>query len=149
MNDATTPINFRELLNQPTDTAERPRKLPTGHYKGVIGNHSFDRSSKKQTAFVEVPVRVTEPTSDVDPVAVAGFDWSNIEVSRRFYITPKAMFMLADMLDAVLGKELGKSYDERLPNIRGANVIIGIVPRRNQDGTENEFGNDITTIVAA
>lgn len=152
MNDA--PINFRELLSQPSDAVERPVKLPTGHYRAAIGQHTFDRSSKKQTAFVRFELRIAAPTADVDQVALqtvleAGRkQLTDVAINKDYYITPKSLYRLTDMLDAVLGKQQGRSFDDRIPTTRGADVIIGVTPRRNEDGTESDF-NDVTTIVAA
>ena len=141
-------VDFRELLSRPTETAERPRALPDGHYKATISNHEFDRSKNKQTPYVRLFFRINEQTADVDPAAVAGIDFSRIELRKDYFITPRSLYRLADMLDAVLGKESGRSYDERIPNTRGASVIIGVTERKNEDGTSSGF-NDVTTVVAA
>lgn len=143
-----TDVNFRELLSMPTDSAERPRSLPDGHYKGSIGTHEFDRSKKKQTPFVRFMVKIDEPTADVDPAQVNGIDFSRLELRADYYITPKSLYRLSDMLDAVLGKETGRSFDERIPGTRGAKVIIGVKRRLNEDGTDSGY-NDVDTLIAA
>ena len=149
MSDAApNTVNFRELLSQPTDTVERPKSLPNGHYLGVIIGHEFDRSRNKQTPYVRFAMKVDGPTSDVPDGACAGIDFSRRELRKDYFITPNALYRLSDMLDAVLGKTTGKSFDERIPNTRSQRVIIGVTARLNEDGTDSGF-NDVTTIVAA
>ena len=108
-------VNYRELLSQPTDSVERPRALPTGHYFGTILGTEFNRSKQKQTAFCRVHLKVNGPAEDVDATAVAGIDFSRREQRKDYYITPKSMWRLSDMLNAVLGKAPGKTFERAYP----------------------------------
>jgi|HubBroStandDraft_4_1064222.scaffolds.fasta_scaffold50959_1 hypothetical protein len=138
--------NFRAILSQKTDEVERPRALADGHYIGVIKTHEFGQSSNKKTPFCRWILTPEEETSDVPEGANAGIDFSKREVRKDFYITPAAIYRLSDALDAVLGKQNGRSFDERLPEVRGLRVLFQVGHRDSEDGTESY--NDVGTIVA-
>ena len=108
MNETTT---FRSLLSQPTDTVERPRALAAGHYIGTCTRHEFGVSKQKQTPFVRFFFTPTEETADVQEGANAGIDFGKKELRTEFYITPSSLYRLSDFLDAVLGKQQGRSFD--------------------------------------
>lgn len=139
--------SFRELLSRTSDTIERPRALATGHYRGKILRHEFGSSRQKQTPFVRFFLQPTEETEDVEAGANGGMDFTTREYRKDFFITPAAVYRLSDMLDAVLGKDPSRSFDERLPDTDNAEVIFGVTVRH--DDERNEDFNDVTTIVKA
>lgn|SRR5574337_489417 len=139
--------NFRELLSMPSDGFKRPPALPEGHYRAIIKNHEFGTSSKKKTPFVRFLVTPTEPTEDVDADLLEGIDLSKKEFRKDYYITPDALYRLREMLDSVLGEQEGRSFDERIPDTRGVEVIIGISQR--VDDNSGEVFNDVNTLVGA
>jgi hypothetical protein len=138
---------FRELLSQPTDSVERPKPLAPGHYLGEIKNHEFGLSRQRQTPYVRFILVPSEETADVAAGANAGIDFSRREVRKDFYITPNALYRLSDMLDAALGKQQGRTFDERIPDTRGVRVMFAVTQRDNEEGTETY--NDVGAIVAA
>lgn len=138
---------FRELLSQKTDAVERPRALAPGHYVGEIKTHEFGQSRQKQTPYVRFILTPNEETTDVATGANDGIDLSKRELRKDFFITPTALYRLSDMLDAVLGKTQGRSFDERIPETRGVRVMFAVTSRESEDGTETY--NDIGAIVAA
>jgi hypothetical protein len=138
---------FRELMSRNTDEVERPRLLADGHYIGKIKTTSLDTSKKKQTPFMRVHLQVLEETNDVAVGANSGMDLMEQEIYRDYYITPKSMFILSDMLDAVLGKTTGRSFDERTPELRDQRVLFQIGHRDSEDGQRQFY--EIGTIVAA
>ena len=142
---------FRELLSQPTDVVERPKSLAPGHYVGEIRSNEFGLSRQKQTPFCRFILVPTEETADVTEGANAGIDFSKRELRKDFYITPDALYRLSDMLDAVLGKQAGRSFDERIPETRGARVMFQVTQRETMDadGTVTAVYNDVGTVVAA
>ena len=67
--------NFSNILDKPATDVERPRPLPVGTYLTVIqGLPRYDKSSKKQTDFVEFTHQIVSALDDVDPdeLAAAG-----------------------------------------------------------------------------
>jgi hypothetical protein len=138
---------FRELLSKPTDAVERPRALAAGHYVGEIKNFEFGTSRQKQTPYVRFMLTPIEATTDVADNANGDIDLSKKELRKDFYITPTALYRLSDMLDATLGKQQGRSFDERIPETRGARVMFAVSTRESDDG--NETYNDVGLILAA
>jgi hypothetical protein len=138
---------FRELLGQATDAVERPRPIADGHYLGSIASHEFGLSRQKQTPYVRFIINLEQETDDVPTGANGGIDISRREIRKDYFITPTALYRLSDMLNAVLGKETGRTFDERIPETRGARVMLGVGHRDNDDGTETY--NEISTIVRA
>ena len=144
--------NFRELLSTKTDEVDRPRAIAIGHYIGVIKNHEFGTSKRKNTPFVRFNLTPLEETSDIPEGANDGIDLSRRELRRDFYITPAALYRLSDMLDAVLGKQLGRSFDQRIPETRGVRVMFHVTQREQVDEATSEvieIFNDVGTIIAA
>lgn len=140
--------SFRQLLSATTsETVERPRALAQGHYIGEIKSYEFGTSRQKQTPFLRVILTPHEATPDVEADANAGIDFSRRELRRDFYITQQSLYRLSDFLDATLGKQPGRSLDERIPDLRGTRVMFQVTVRDNEDGTEQY--NDVGTIVAA
>jgi len=138
---------FRELLSQSTETVERPRPLADGHYIGTIISHELGTSARKQTPFVRFQVQIEEAASDVAEGSNDGIDFASRQLAKTLYVTPKSVYRLGDALDAVLGKEPGRSFDERIPDTRGVRVMIAVTQRPNED--ETEFFNEVGTMVKA
>lgn len=142
---------FRELLSQPTDKVERPRALADGHYYGFIKDHEFGTSRQKQTPFVAFILTPSEETTDVAEGANAGIDLSKREMRKTLYITPASLYRLTDFLDQSMGKETGRSFDERIPETRGARVMFHVTHRdvTDDNGVVTETYNDIGTVIKA
>jgi hypothetical protein len=138
---------FRQLLSQSTDAVERPRPLAEGHYIGIIKGHEFGVSRNKQTPFCRLFLTPEEESDDVPQGANNGITLNTKELRVDYYITPGALYRLSDMLDAVLGKTVGRSFDERIPELKGSRVMFGVKIRNNDE--EVPTFNDVTTIVAA
>ena len=137
---------FRELLAQPTDQA-KAYILGNGHYIGNIKSFEFGVSRNKQTPQVQFLLSVDEACSDVDPTANDGLNFAEFEMRKTYYLTAKAMKMLANALDAILGRSQGQTYDERLPDTRGVRVMFAVTQRDDEQG--NPAFNDVGAIVAA
>jgi hypothetical protein len=139
-------INVKDLLSKPADSFERPPVFPAGHYLGTIVKHEFDKSRAKKTPLIRFYLNPTAPSDDVDPEDVANIDLKKVLWRYEFYLTPTAMYRLADFLDAVLG-ESTESLDERIPSTSGTEVLIGIRQRTNDEGEVT--GNEVTKVTAA
>lgn len=140
-------VNVRDLLAMPTDQAERPKPLPPGHYYGTITGISQDKSKQKGTPFIRFAIKLEGPGEDVDPESVNGIDWTRKELRKDYYLTPTAVFRLSDALDAVQGAQSGRSYDERIAEMRGQRVLAQVTQRTSEDGSE--VYNDVNKLLAA
>ena len=137
---------FRQLLAQNTDEV-RSYILASGHYIGTVKTFEFGVSRTKQTPQVQFLLSVEEACADVDTSLNEGLNLSQFELRKTFYITPKALKMLSNALDAILGHEQGRSFDVRLPDTRGARVMFAVTQRDDEQG--NPAFNDVGTILAA
>lgn len=142
-----TQTNYRDLLAQPTDQFVRPPALPEGHFHGSIKAYEFGKSAKKGTPQIQFIFNIVSAGDDVDEEEMAGIDLSNgKEMRTTFYITPNALWRLTQFLDGVLGEETDKSFDERIPETRGVDVLIRVSQRTSDDGEETF--NDVREVIA-
>lgn len=59
---------FASILDRPATEIERPKPLPIGTYHSLVkGMPRYDKSSKKQTDFIEFTLELTKALDDVDP----------------------------------------------------------------------------------
>lgn len=126
--------DYRALMKVSSEDVERPVIYPSGYYKGIIRDFGFGNSSKKKTPFVEVQCDVYGPIKlDDDDAELDGMDFTEGKrMSVTYYLSPKAKFMLTDMLDAVLGESPGAMADDRIDDIKGQECTVRITPRDNQ-----------------
>lgn len=147
-------VDVRDLLSRPTDSFERPPNLPNGHYYGTISNFAFDKArNENKTDFCRIFFKLEGPGEDLQAdetaeEALSKIDFSRRELRRDFYITPDAMYRLRNFCDAVLGKEQGRSFGERLPELKGKRVLIQVTSRQDRNDPEVEY-NDVGNVVAA
>jgi hypothetical protein len=115
---------FQDILNRPSSEIERPKPLPPGTYLFLVeGQPRFDKSSKKQTDFVEFTCRILQPGDDVDKAALAevpGGTAIGKQMKLTFYLTEDAIFRLVNKdgtgflnhLGIDLGPPLGQLISE-------------------------------------
>ncbi len=104
---ATRP-NFGSLLDKAPSEIERPKPGPEGSYLWVVqGLPRMDKSSKKQTEFVEFTLKCVQAGDDVDPDALELFlsmpDGSKKPLGdftqrATFYLTDASLWRLKDFL---------------------------------------------------
>jgi hypothetical protein len=142
---------FRELLKYTTETAPKPPVLADGHYIGTLKDHEFGVSRQKQTPFVTWHLGAEEECSDVAPGANEGVNLADCDLRKTLYITPKAVRRIGVMLDAVLGADAGRSFDERIPDTRGVRVMFGVTKREVKDESGNviDYFNDVGDVIKA
>lgn len=92
--------NFGSILDKPMDTVERPKPLPTGTYTFTIeGLPKFDKSTKKQTEYVEFTCKPIAVGDDVDQEALAGMGGIEGKTFRlTFYLTEGSLWRLKEFL---------------------------------------------------
>lgn len=149
-NTETSPIDLRDLLDAPgTEFPDRPN-LPGGkHFFGKLLGISAGVSEKKGTPLFQFDIRLTDPGRDVTPqeikaIADSGYSLADYSCGRRFYLTPKAMPMLWQFLEAIgfqrnVGLRTTLSLDadgnptpETQDKIRGRDVIVKTPPADDQ-----------------
>ena len=127
--------NFSSILDMPSSEVKFP-KLPVGSYVGIIkGMPRYDKSTKKQTPFVEFQISLTEAMDDVDSDELEAFGpFGDKTIPITFYYETEGGFNR-------LKKFLGDCGIEDYPNIRagieeapGRTIVVEIKHEPSQDG---------------
>ncbi len=130
-----TMANFSDILDLETSETERPKPLPQGTYTCVVqGLPRYDKSSKKQTPFVEFTLAPNGVLDDVDAEALedmGGFAGKTIRAT--YYLTDDALWRLKEFL-AHCGIEDGK-YRDCIDQTPGCSVGAVLRHKASQDGT--------------
>lgn len=133
---ANTP-NFGVLLDKPSSEIEKPKPLPQGTYTCVVkGLPKFDKSSKKQTEFVEFSLQPLAAGDDVDQddlQAMGGF--ANKTIRATYYITEDALWRLKKFLDDCgIEEEADESLRQRIERTPGTQVAAFLKHQASEDG---------------
>lgn len=136
---------FASILDRPPSEVERPKPLPSGSYKCIITERPrFDKSSKKQTEFVEFALHPLEAGEDVDEdelnkVLTKGDGSVGLlkdkSIRATFYLTEDAMWRLKKFLVDDLLIEEGDSFREMIDEALNKEVIAYIKHVPSDDGT--------------
>lgn len=129
--------NFASLLSKPGSEVERPVPLPVGSYVCVVqGLPRFDKSSQKQTDFVEFTLKVTEARDDVDEDELEkSGGLADKTIKATYYITETALWRLKDFLSACgLEADGDKTLEELIEETPNATVGIFIRHEPGNDG---------------
>ncbi len=117
-------VDLSTLLDKEVEKTERPKPIPVGTYRMMVGGHKFGESSKKKTPLVAFELSFVEALEDVDTEALAAVEeqkpLGDRQIEEPFYMTESAMFRLKEFLEA-LGMSIagGRTYSEVIPETRG------------------------------
>lgn len=130
-----------DILDRPSNEAAAPKTVPAGNYVcKVQGMPRFDKSSKKQTPFVEFLLVPTSAMDDVDAdeLSEAG-GLTDKTFKATFYLTDNSEYRLREFLDACQvpdeddnGEAL--SHRARIEETPNAEVIVTMVHEPSADG---------------
>lgn len=132
------PPNFAALLDEAPSEISRPKPLPAGTYVCVVqGSPRYDKSSKKQTPFVEFTLGVLTPGDDVDAEELA--EMGGIEgrtIRATYYLTEDSIYRL-DEFHEHCGIDLSvpASRRQRSDELTNAQVIAVLGHRASDDGS--------------
>lgn len=125
---AVSQPSFEDALNVPMHEVTRPKPLPQGTYTFNVLSWREDKSSKKQTAFVEYTLQPIAFEEDVDESEVDDMGGlANRTIRHTFYLTPDAMWRLRKFLEDcgvdVGNKRNPKMAGDLIPQAVGAQVL--------------------------
>lgn len=131
--------NFASILDKPATEIERPKPLPVGTYLAVIkGLPRYDKSSKKQTDFVEFTASIMSAMDDVDKAELGEAGGTNgKEIKLTYYITEDAAWRLKKFLDDLgYGDAMdeGATLRQCAEQAAGSQVYVQMKHRASQDG---------------
>lgn len=133
MNDSP---NFGAILDKPTAEVNRPPAFPQGSYVAVVqGLPKFDKSSKKQTEYVEFEMKPLQAMEDVDEEALKEFGPLGSSTLRlTFYLTEKSAYRLKEFLINDLQIEEQASLRPMIDETPGQQCIIHVKHTGSDDG---------------
>lgn len=127
---------FGSILDKPISEIKEPVPMPTGSYVFVVhGLPRYDKSSKKQTEFVEFTCNYVDALDDVDPDALkeaGGFAGKSIK--NTFYLTEESVYRLKEFL-AHLGIDEADSLRPMIEEATGRQFIGQVRHEPSQDGS--------------
>lgn len=128
--------NFSDLLDTPASEAVAPPTFPAGswHWR-VVGQPRYDKSSKKETPFVEFTLKPLAAMEDVDQEALNDFgSFADKTIPATFYITEKSKFMLREFLVNCGISDEGVSLKQMIEEAVNCEVIGFIRHEASEDG---------------
>lgn len=136
--------SFSSILDRQSTEIERPKPLPIGTYLCVVkGQPRMDKSSKKQTPFVEFTLAIIQAQDDVDQESLDEFlsrkDGSKKALNEQstratFYLTEDAAWRLTEFLDHC-GTDEDQTLGSRVNDAINCQVYAQIRHEPNEDGT--------------
>lgn len=141
--------NFASILDEAPTEVDRPKPLPAGTYKFIVGSGEYDKSSKKGTPFVKFPLKPIEAESDVDEEELkeAG-GLENKTIRATFYLTEDAVYRL-DEFHQHCGLDLSDASSRRHRNDEVMNSEVrGVVKHRTSDDGSQVFAELARTLSA-
>jgi hypothetical protein len=138
--------NFADILDRAPSEIEKPKPLPVGTYSTVLqGQPRQDKSSKKQTPFVEFQHKFMAPGDDVDSDALKDAltmadgtvkKLQDITMRNTFYLTENSAWRLKDFLQDC-GFDIDddeQSLREMIESSAGRQVNVYVKHTPSQDG---------------
>lgn len=126
---------FTSILDRQSSEIERPKPIPVGTYTGIVkGLPRYDKSSKKQTEFVEFNIELQSAEDDVDAEALATLGGiAGKSTKDTYYLTEDAAWRLKEFLDN-LGIEDEGTLRSRIEEAPGKQIKLFIKHEPSQDG---------------
>lgn len=132
--------NFASLLDTPSVDVKAPPTFPAGpwHWR-IIGQPRFDKSSKKQTEFVEFTLKPIAALEGVEQDDLDAFgEFKDKTLPATFYITDKALNMLKEFLTHCgipeMDGEAKLTLRQRIDEAMNCEVIGDIRHEASEDG---------------
>lgn len=128
--------NFGSILDRQSSEVEKPKPLPSGTYICVVqGLPKFDKSSKKQTEFVEFTLKPLQAQDDVDEEALAEMGGiANQTIRATYYLTENSLWRLKKFLVDLQIEEEDKSLRQMINDAPGRQVAAWIKHEASDDG---------------
>lgn len=137
--------NFASILDRPSTEIERPKPLPQGTYSCVVnGLPRYDKSSKKQTDFVEFTLKVLASGEDVDQDDLNAWmqkpdgttrSLADASIRATYYLTEDAAWRLKKFLEDLGTTDDDGSLRQRIEAAPGRQVNVFMKHRASDDGS--------------
>ncbi len=130
--------SFASVLDMPAQDIERPKPIPVGSYVCVVqGQPKFDKSTKKQTEYVEFTLKLLEAMDDVDEDALKEAGGIKDKTMRNtYYLTEGAIWRLKDFLGHCgIDTDTDASLRQLIDEAPGKQVVANIAHQASNDGS--------------
>lgn len=144
---------FGSILDRAPADVEKPKPAPIGSYKTqIVGQPRFDKSSKKQTEFVEFTHKLISAGEDVDEDELKAYlgdrKLSEVTMKNTYYLTEASLWRLKEFLEhSGIDLDSVDSLREGIEATPGVEVGIFVNHEPSQDG-ESFFARINKTFVA-
>lgn len=135
--------DFSQFLRKPAGEAKKPPVLPMGDYPGQIKSFELGDQNKNKTPYVRLHLGLTDWASGVEPLPEV--ELSKRQFRRDFYLTDDALWRLDELIRSCGAHVEGQSYEESLPNLVGASVLIEV--QQGMSEKNNELFNQVGKVV--
>ena len=145
--------NFGSILDRAPSDVEKPKPAPVGSYTtSIVGQPRFDKSSKKQTEFVEFTHKLISAGDDVDADELKQYlgdrKLSEVTMKNTYYLTEGSIWRLKEFLEHCgIDMNSMESLREGIEATPGAEVGVFVNHEPSQDG-ESFFARINKTFVA-
>lgn len=139
--------NFGAVLDKPSAEIERPKPMPIGTYIwAIVGMPRMDKSSKKQTEFVEFTAKPLQAMEDVDRDELKEMGGLEDKTQRlTFYLTEASVYRLKEFLFDDLGLEDdGGPLRGKLEQTAGCQ-FAGVIKHTPSDDGKSVYANIAST----
>lgn len=150
---------FGSILSRARADVEKPKPAPIGSYiTQIVGQPRFDKSSKKQTDFVEFTHKLISAGEDVDEDELKAYlagpegstprKLSEITMKNTYYLTETALWRLEEFLKhCEISENDADTVQEGVEATPGKQVGVFVNHEPSQDG-ESFFARINKTFVA-
>jgi len=131
-------VDFSNLLRKPAGEAKKPPALPPGDYPGVIKSYEFGDKNKNNTPYVQFNLGLTDWADTAEVEDKTGIDLGKRQLRRQFFFTDDALWRLDEFLRNLGVDAKGRTYEEVLPEVINARVLVEVQQYMNQKSNEIE-----------
>lgn len=141
-------VDFSSLLRKPAGEAKKPPALPIADYPGVVKGFEYGDQNKNKTPYVRFQIGLTGWAESVpEDEKDSSVDLSKRQMRRDYYLTDDALWRLDEFLRSCGVEPKGQTYEESIPQVVGAQVIVSVEQYMNQ--STSEIGNQIGKVTGA
>lgn len=155
--------DFSQFLRRPAGEAKKASVLFATDYPGTIKSFETGDQNKNKTPYVRFHLSLTgfgdavpesweqwNPLANggaggMEPVQKADVDLSKRQLRRDFFLTDDALWRLDDLIRSCGIDPTGRVYEEVLPELQGAQVLIEVQQYTNEKN--GEVGNQVGKLV--
>jgi hypothetical protein len=123
-------MSMAEFLSSVTDEYVEPPLIPQGHYRGRIRGgliKSVGDEGKKVLEVYVLPLSPWNAEEEGIEEALENMDLEGRMLTKTFWLDKTNAWRATQFLNAVLGQQAGKPWDQRISQLTGLDVLIRVL----------------------